>query len=66
MSSQSQFNRSCGYWPTPRGRLAVREVERCKCVPKLEGGMFVCPACETVYALVRQLPMPHAFNDKPR
>lgn len=46
---------SCGYVLTPAGREALRSPERCECRPRVEGGLFVCDECGTVYAVLRQL-----------
>ena len=51
---QPEFSRDWdGYVVTEQGRLDLLTVPTCHCTPRLEGLLFVCPECDTVYGSLR-------------
>jgi hypothetical protein len=55
MGVQPSVGRSCGYVLTSKGRLDMRDNERCVCEIRIRGGVVECRHCETVYGLVRDM-----------
>jgi hypothetical protein len=46
---------SCGFVLTAEGRQALREAPTCACRVQFDGGLLVCPDCDTVYGLAREM-----------
>ena len=39
---------------TPKGHADLVELDTCECSTQVQGGLLVCPACDTVYGVLRQ------------
>lgn len=56
MPNDRSMPRGCGFVITPAGRHDLAELETCPCTVKVfVGGELICPECETVWGLQRQI-----------
>jgi hypothetical protein len=58
VTNRSSLPRGCGYRVTQAGHDASIDTEVCSCTLRLQGLMFACPECGTVWALLRGLDNP--------
>jgi hypothetical protein len=63
MADRISVPRGCGYVITPKGRADLRELPDCECRLSIDGLLWVCQGCDTVYAHWQNLRM---FDDRYR
>jgi hypothetical protein len=50
VTNDRSLRRGCGYWVTQDGHDALMSAEACHCILSVQGGLFVCRECGTVWS----------------
>jgi hypothetical protein len=53
VSNKSSVARGCGYFVTPEGHADLISADTCECRPVIDGGLYVCHECGTVWGKLR-------------
>jgi hypothetical protein len=53
VSNNGNVSRGCGFEITQLGREDRRQLPTCDCRPVIDGGLYVCHDCGTVWGVLR-------------